>query len=128
MVFYEIIKRKYFNAKYAHGSVKSTKWKEYFTYKDNHLTLITFPIKEGDVKKGYVSKDIDYAFSLTVHKLQGSTIENTFVDLNDMLYYSTGRSVMNTSWAPRAMEVRNKLIYTAISRTSKFCNIYLNLK
>lgn len=127
-VYYELLKRKYFNAKYAHYSNKSAKWKEYYKYKDNHLTLYTFPIKEGDNPVAYVTKDLDYAFSLTVHKLQGSTIENTFVDLNDMLYYSTGRQVENSSWHPGATAIRNKLIYTAISRTSKFCNIYLNLK
>lgn len=127
MVFYEIVKKKYFDALYA-SSNKATKWKQYYDYKDNHLSLITFPIKQADIAKTWVTKDIDYAFSLTTHKLQGSTIANTFVDLNDMLYYKTGRVVMNTAWAPRGIEMRNKLIYTAISRTSKFCNIYLNLK
>lgn len=128
LVYYEKIKQKYFNALYAHHSVKSSKWKDYFLYKDSHLSLITFPIKDGDVDKAYVTKDIDYAFSLTTHKLQGSTIENTFIDLTDMLYYSTGRAVLNSNFSPKAVEIRNKLIYTAISRTSKFCHIYLNLK
>jgi exodeoxyribonuclease-5 len=128
LVYYELLKRKYFNAKYSTYSNRSAKWKTYYKYKDNHLTLFTFPIKEGDTAKAYVTKDLDYAFSLTVHKLQGSTIQNTFVDLNDMLYYSTGRLVENSSWHPGATTIRNKLIYTAISRTSKFCNIYLNLK
>jgi exodeoxyribonuclease-5 len=127
MVFYEIVKKKYFNALFANTD-KGAKWRKFYEYKDNFLTLITFPIKQGEDIKTRVQKDIDYAFSLTTHKLQGSTIENTFVDLNDMLYYSTGRVVMNTNWAPRATEIRNKLIYTAISRTSKFCNLYLNLK
>lgn len=127
MVFYEIIKQKYFNAKYG-GANKSTMWRKYFDYKDNHLTIYPFPIKTGDGKVvTYVGKDLDYAFSLTTHKLQGSTIQNTFVDLNDMLYYKTGRIVADSDFAPRATEMRNKLIYTAISRTSKVCNIYLNL-
>jgi len=128
LVYYNLVKRKYYNALYAHYSNKSAKWREYYKYKDSNLNLVTFPIKDGDNIKAYVTKDIDYAFSLTVHKLQGSTIANTFIDLNDMLYYTSGKPVVNSHFAPRAIEVRNKLIYTAISRTSKFCNIYLNLK
>ena len=127
MVYYEKIKQLYFRANYDKTTNRSNKWREYFQYKDAHMSLITFPIKQGDDIKTYVSKDIDYAFSLTVHKLQGSTIENTFVDLNDMLYYTTGRVVENSTFAPNATEIRNKLIYTAISRTSKICNIYLNI-
>jgi ATP-dependent exoDNAse (exonuclease V) alpha subunit len=92
------------------------------------MTLIDFPIKEGEVNKVYVSKDIDYAFALTVHKLQGSTIQNTYVDLNDMLFYSNGRAVMNSNFSPNAIQIRNKLVYTALSRTSKIAHIYLNIK
>ena len=129
MVYYEILKKMYYQAKNAYSGNRQGKWKDYYKYKDAHLSLITFPIKEGDAETGkviaYVTKDLDYAFSLTVHKLQGSTIENTFVDINDMMYYKTGRMVMNTSWSPRGIEIRNKLIYTAVSRTSRLCNIYL---
>ena len=91
------------------------------------LSTITFPIKQGDDIKAYVSKDIDYAFSLTTHKLQGSTIENVFIDLNDMLFYKNGRLVQDSVYDKTATEIRNKLIYTALSRTSKFAHIYLNI-
>lgn len=128
MVFYEHIRQKYFNALYAPGRARSEKWKEYFQYKNSYMTLIDFPIKEGEVNKVYVSKDIDYAFALTVHKLQGSTIQNTYVDLNDMLFYSNGRAVMNSNFSPNAIQIRNKLVYTALSRTSKIAHIYLNIK
>lgn len=126
LIFYNELKRLYFNAKYANTD-RSTKWKNYFRYKDSHLLTYTFPIKQGDDIKAYIPKDIDYAFSLTVHKLQGTTIKNTFVDLNDMLFYKKGTAVMDSGFAPKATEMRNKLIYTALSRTSKFCNIYLNI-
>lgn len=127
LVYYEKIKKLYFSALYSHGSNRSQKWREYFRYKDMFLSTITFPIKQGDDIKAYVSKDIDYAFSLTTHKLQGSTIENTFIDLNDMLYYTSGKMVESSGWDKNATEIRNKLIYTAISRTSKFAHIYLKL-
>ena len=58
---------------------------------------------------------------------QGSTIEHTFIDLNDMLYYKNGRMVEDNYYDKTATEIRNKLIYTAVSRTSKFAHIYLNL-
>jgi hypothetical protein len=124
-VFYEKIRQYYFKAIHAHYSDRRTKWREYFDYKNSHLTLVDFPIMEGDKVKTVVTKDLDYAFSLTIHKLQGSTIENVFIDVHDMLYYSTGKIVNNTPFAPNAIEIRNKLIYTAISRTSKVAHIYL---
>lgn len=128
LVYYDRIKQKYFQALYAKAYERSSKWKSYFDYKNMFLSLITFPIKEGDIEKTWVSKDIDYAFALTVHKLQGSTIKNVFVDLNDMLFYKNGSAVMNATYNPKAIEIRNKLIYTAFSRTSEICNIYLNIK
>lgn len=127
IVYHERLKTLYLSALYANRMERGAKWRKYFEYKDQHLSLITFPIKTGDQTKSYVSKDIDYAFALTVHKLQGSTIENTFVDLNDMLYYTSGAPVKNSHFAPNGIELRNKLIYTAISRTSKVANIYLNI-
>ena len=127
LVYYEKIKKLYFSALYSYGSNRSQKWREYFQYKDMFLSTITFPIKQGDDIKAYVSKDIDYAFSLTTHKLQGSTIENTFIDLNDMLFYKNGRLVQDSVYDKTATEIRNKLIYTALSRTSKFAHIYLNI-
>lgn len=125
MVFYDKIKYKYFNALYDKSMNRSSKWKEYFEYKNQFLSLITFPIKDGEDVKAYVTKDIDYAFCLTTHKLQGSTITNTFVDLNDMLFYTNGKMVTNSKFAPNAITMRNKLIYTALSRTSKLATIHL---
>lgn len=125
IVHYEKLRKLYFNALYAPAYNRSGKWKSYFEYKNAYLNLISFPIMSGDEAKAYVAKDIDYAFALTVHKLQGSTVNNTFVDLQDMLFYKHGGAVKNSSFAPNAIEIRNKLVYTAISRTSKFATIYL---
>lgn len=42
-----------------------------------------------------------------------------------MLFYTNGKAVMNSKFAPNAIQIRNKLVYTAISRTSKFATIHL---
>jgi exodeoxyribonuclease-5 len=126
-VYYEMVKKNYVRAKFATASIRSSRWKDYFEYKNRFLSLTSFPITVGQdsSKDTFVSKDIDYGFALTTHKLQGSTISNSFVDLYDMLYYSTGNEVANTKYAPTAITIRNKLIYTALSRASKFA--YINV-
>jgi exodeoxyribonuclease-5 len=50
--------------------------------------------------------DVRYAYSLTVHKAQGSTFENVFVDARDL----------NIN---RKHQERNQLLYVAITRSSK---------
>jgi AAA domain/UvrD-like helicase C-terminal domain len=47
--------------------------------------------------------DVGYAYALTVHKAQGSTIDNVFLDVDDMMGCSD----------------RQKLLYTALTRTKK---------
>ena len=47
--------------------------------------------------------DVGYAYALTTHKAQGSTIENVFLDVVDMKRCSD----------------RAKLLYTALTRTQK---------
>lgn len=47
--------------------------------------------------------DVGYGYALTVHKAQGSTINNVFLDVSDMKRSSD----------------RQKLLYTALTRTKK---------
>ena len=47
--------------------------------------------------------DVGYAYALTTHKAQGSTIDYVFLDVNDM----------------RGCSDRQKLLYTAITRAKK---------
>ena len=49
---------------------------------------LTVNIKQGN--QILYSRDIDYAFAITAHKSQGSTYDNVFVDLTDMIYTTTG--------------------------------------
>lgn len=109
------------NAMYAKPADRGRIWREYFEFKDRHLVLTTFPIKDDRYKDGvraWVTKDIDYGYGLTVHKLQGSTLENIFVNLLDICYIGN-RPIVNTD----GVQLRNKLIYTALSRASKLAII-----
>ncbi|MEB3211964.1 MAG: AAA family ATPase [Leptolyngbyaceae bacterium] len=50
--------------------------------------------------------DVRYAYSLTIHKAQGSTFENVFVDVRDL-------------HINRKYYERNQLLYVAVTRSSK---------
>jgi len=93
-------------AHYAPAHLRSKKWTEFYDYKNNYLSMIPIPIPDS---KYPVPKDIDYGYGLTIHKLQGSTLENVFVNIPDMIAFESGR----------ANPLRQRLLYTAISRASK---------
>ncbi|NEP19333.1 MAG: ATP-binding domain-containing protein, partial [Leptolyngbya sp. SIO4C1] len=50
--------------------------------------------------------DVNYAYSLTVHKSQGSTFQDVFVDLPNLMRN------------PKTVE-RNQLVYVAFTRAAK---------
>ena len=104
------------SAKYSNPSERKQRWKEYYTFKESHLCMISFTLYSKDKEKlGYVEKDITYGFGITVHKSQGSTYDNVFVNLlniNNM--YAKG--YINN-------RMRNQLIYVALSRASTKANL-----
>ncbi|NEQ44841.1 MAG: AAA family ATPase [Leptolyngbya sp. SIOISBB] len=55
--------------------------------------------------------DVDYAYSLTIHKSQGSTFQDVFVDVPSML-------------ANRNIIERNQLCYVALTRAAKRLFVY----
>jgi exodeoxyribonuclease-5 len=55
--------------------------------------------------------EVDYAYSLTIHKSQGSTFQDVFVDIPSM-------------WANRNPIERNQLCYVAITRAAKRLFVY----
>lgn len=124
-IYYNKIRDLYLKAIYAKGVERGKNWRKYFEFKDKYLTLLTFPIKNGDKILATVNKELDYGFSLTTHKLQGSTISTVFVDLKDFLYYKSGYLIKDSVNNPNAIQIRNKLAYTAISRASKFVYILI---
>lgn len=73
-------------ARNATMGTRAAKWKDYFNFKKKYL-LATNIQKGGKV---VYQRDLDYGFSITSHKSQGSTYDTVFVDLNDMVYNKNG--------------------------------------
>lgn len=107
------------NALYADRRERGAKWKEYFIWKAQHMLMTPLTLFPDSKNKGHIKKDIGYAYAVTTHKLQGSTIENILVDLEDIVYDKWGRFRKNYDKAPNIINTRNRLIYTALSRAEK---------
>lgn len=114
-----------FNALYSNAVNRGKNWRRYFEYKDKFLTLQPFVVRDSDGKETTVPKDLDYGYGLTIHKLQGSTINHVFVNMLDICYYRGDKEspIVNTRNNPNAIELRNKLIYTSLSRAKKIAII-----
>lgn len=95
-------------AKKATGGTRATRWKAYYDFKK--MYLISANIKKGT--QILYPRDIDYAFAITSHKAQGSTYDNVFVDLTDMIYTVTGTVYTNYQDVLRR-------VYVACSRARK---------
>lgn len=83
-------------------------WRKYYEFKNKYL-LCTNILDKNDPTKIVLDRDIDYGFAITSHKSQGSTYENVFADLNDMLYDKNGRVYTNVDDVLRR-------VYVAFSR------------
>ena len=95
------------DAKTAPARVRTQKWREYYAFKENCLLLTN--IINPFSKKIEFSRDLDYGFSLTAHKSQGSTFDTAFVDVNDIVYDKFGNPY-------RDAEEINRRLYVACSR------------
>lgn len=94
-------------AKSARSNLKAQKWRDYFAFKE-HCLLLTNIISPYDGKIMF-GRDLDYGFSLTSHKSQGSTFDTSLVDVNDIVYDRYGQPYTD------AEEV-NRRLYVAASR------------
>lgn len=88
-------------------------WYVYYKFKNRFLTNLKFSIETIQGTK-WINKDIDYGYSMTVHKTQGSTFDNVAIDLTDIVF-------QNTRFGRREndIDIRNKLMYVALSRARK---------
>ncbi len=89
--------------------MRAAAWKEYYKFKEGCLLATNIVRINGEV---LYSRDLDYGFAQTVHKSQGSTYDNVFVDLYDMIYNKNNRIYTNTQ------ELLRRL-YVACSRAKK---------
>ena len=84
----------------------SLKWKEYYKLIESFTTPIDLIYNNRVIRR----KSFDYGYALSIHKSQGSTINNVFIDMKNVL------SCKNE-------EALRQLQYVGISRTKN--NIYL---
>lgn len=94
-------------AKTANVKLRAQLWKDYFNFKESCLLLTN--IINPVTKKIEFGRDLDYGFSLTAHKSQGSTFDTSFVDVNDIVYDKYGRPYTDA-------EEINRRLYVACSR------------
>lgn len=87
---------------------KGKAWKDYYNFKNYNLLISDILDKNG---KLLVKKDIDYGYGITVHKTQGSTYENIFVNIKNI---RGNKNIIE----------RKKLIYVAMSRCTKKAYIF----
>jgi len=61
---------------------------------------------------------VDYAYSMTVHKSQGSTFQNVFVNVPDILVNKTKAQITLPTGENQLIYERNQLLYVALTRAS----------
>ena len=94
------------SAKSSSVKLRAQKWKDYYNFKESCLLLTNIVGRDG---KTLFSRDLDYGFSLTSHKSQGSTFDTSLVDVNDIVYDKFGHPYTDA-------EEINRRLYVACSR------------
>lgn len=93
-------------AKSSTIKLRPQRWRDYYTFKESCLLLTNIISTDGKI---LYSRDLDYGFSLTSHKSQGSTFDTVLVDVNDIVYDKYGHIRADA-------EEINRLLYVACSR------------
>lgn len=93
-------------AKFANGATRSKRWKEYFEFKKKYLIMCNIK----NATQVLYQRDIDYGFAITSHRSQGSTYDNVFVDMKDIIFDKN-----NNIYNNKAEMLRR--LYVACSRT-----------
>lgn len=91
------------------GSHRVDAWERFYQFKNYNLLMTNLYTPSNTL---IVSKDLDYGFGLTVHKTQGSTFNNIFINVKDIVFNKSGIPYSDTN-------LRNRLLYVALSRASK---------
>jgi exodeoxyribonuclease-5 len=99
------------------ASERAQLWARYYQYRNKFFIIgdILYPNTETVM----VAKDLDYNYAITVHKSQGSTFANVFVDMNNIDKFWDPK--MNPS---EINATRNRLKYVALSRPRKSAHIF----
>jgi hypothetical protein len=96
---------------------QGTAWKQkyYKDFKDKIILMKSFYDEYGEL---IIKKDLDYAYTLTIHKTQGSTYKNIYVNVLDILYNKNNLPVQDR-------DTRNRLLYVALSRASEQAHLLI---
>lgn len=97
------------DAKKATGGTRAAKWKKYFDFKKKYLLATNIINRSGQI---LYSRDLDYGFAITSHKSQGSTYDNVFVDVNNMVFDVNGKPYVG-------IDDMLRRLYVACSRSRK---------
>jgi hypothetical protein len=105
----------YFNVLHSSSILQYNQWLDYFSTNANNIQK---PLNKQWWEKyfklkGYFTQ-IQYIYSSTIHKSQGSTYESASIDLLSILHQKT-----------LTQEEKYRLIYVALTRASKFLKILL---
>ena len=115
---------------FKNAATKLRKWKPFYGFYDQHLLLDNL----GKLYKNRTlpNKAFDYAYSLTVHKSQGSTYNEVFVNLTDILHHYTVQKYLlqkKGEWTPETdrvyQRITRQLRYVAASRAKKFTHFLI---
>ena len=112
--YYKILTDLINSAKTSHSGTRVKRWKEYYEFKKKYLLAANIVDRNG---KTIYDRDIDYGFSITSHKSQGSTYDTVFVDINNMIYDRNGRPYTNQDDLLRRL-------YVGCSRAKKKLILY----
>lgn len=94
-------------AKNSRANMRAQRWRDYYTFKESCLLLTN--ILGSDGRTLLYGRDLDYGFSLTAHKSQGSTFDTALVDVDDIVFDKNGNVYRNC-------EEVNRRLYVACSR------------
>ena len=108
-MYHKVITELINSAKFANGGTRVSKWKEYYNFKKKYIIAANIIDRFG---KTLHNRDIDYGFAITAHKSQGSTYDNVFIDVNNIVFDKN-----NKPYADHDDMLRR--LYVACSRAKK---------
>lgn len=109
---------------------KNNSWGPFYGFYDQHALLESLKKLKND--KYLPDKAFDYAYAITVHKSQGSTFNEVFVDTVDIFkHYTYGKyfAEQDGTWCPELdtdlQRITRQLRYVAASRAKKFAYFFI---
>jgi exodeoxyribonuclease-5 len=90
------------------GKANKREWKKYYAFRRSNVLMKVIEKHKNGLyrdKEDIIAKDMDYGYTITSHKSQGSTYSHVFVLEEDI----------NDNWV---IEERNQIKYVALTRPS----------